>query len=84
MFFLALFTDYQRGPQRQCLLLGGANVHQVGTNNGTVTNNNGIYSLSLVSGPNTLEASYIGYKTASQTIGIGSYVNFILEEDSVD
>ena len=58
----------------------GANVVEKGTTNGTITNIDGEYSLSVTSGA-TLEISYIGYIT--QNIVVKSeIINITLAEDS--
>ena len=60
----------------------GANVIEKGTTNGTITDINGKYALSNVSG-NTLLISYIGYLSQEVTIGnASSPVNVKLEEDT--
>lgn len=58
----------------------GANVVEKGTTNGTVTNIDGEYSLSVASGA-TLEISYIGYITQNVVVKDG-IVNVTLPEDS--
>ena len=59
----------------------GANVVVKGTTNGTVTDMNGRYSLSVPEG-NTLQISYIGYNTQEVKVGSGNVVNVSLREDS--
>lgn len=43
--------------------LPNCNISLLGTNRGTITNNNGYYSLQLKSGDNTILFQYIGYKS---------------------
>lgn len=59
----------------------GANVTEVGTTNGTITNLDGNFSLS-VSPQGSITVSFIGYK--SQTIAVGgrSVIPVVLNEDS--
>lgn len=59
----------------------GANVVVKGTTNGTVTDMNGQYSLSVPEG-STLQISYIGYNTQEVKVGSGNVVNVSLREDS--
>ncbi|MCD8165685.1 MAG: carboxypeptidase-like regulatory domain-containing protein [Bacteroides sp.] len=59
----------------------GANVLEVGTGNGTITDIEGAYSLSVSSGAR-LQFTYISYKTVEIAVGIKSVVNVVLEEDA--
>ena len=59
----------------------GANVVVKGTTNGTVTDMNGRYNLSVPEG-STLQISYIGYNTQEVKVGSGNVVNVSLREDS--
>ena len=56
----------------------GATVMEKGTNNGTVTDFNGNFSLNVKSGA-TLVISYVGYET--QEVKAGDNLNVILAED---
>lgn len=58
----------------------GANIIELGTTNGTITDFNGHYSLE-VSGK-TIEVSYIGYTTQKINIGNTNTINVKLEEDT--
>lgn len=60
----------------------GANVVEKGTTNGTVTDMDGNYTLS-VSNNATLVVSYIGYTTKEIKIGSQAVVNAVLEEDAI-
>ena len=59
----------------------GANVVVKGTTNGTVTNIDGEYSLSVPSSA-VLQISYIGYNTQEVTVGNKTVLNILLQEDS--
>ena len=60
----------------------GATVMEQGTSNGTVTDYDGMYSLSIAEGK-TLAVSYVGYKTYTIVVtGKTSVYNIRLEEDS--
>ena len=54
----------------------GANISETGTTKGTVTDNNGYFTI-LVKGPVSIQASYIGY--ASVNISIASQKDTLLE-----
>jgi len=61
----------------------GANVVELGTSNGTVTDIDGQYSLRVSNASQKiLVASYIGYVTQAQKIGGHEVVNFFLVEDT--
>ncbi|WP_455638196.1 SusC/RagA family TonB-linked outer membrane protein [Parabacteroides sp.] len=60
----------------------GANVVEKGTTNGTVTDMDGNYTLS-VSNNATLVVSYIGYTTKEIKVGSQAVVNAVLEEDAI-
>lgn len=59
----------------------GANVVEKGTTNGTVTDMDGKYSLTISSGASLL-ISYIGYNTQEVKAGSGNVVNISLREDT--
>ena len=63
----------------------GATVTVGNTSNGTITDAEGKYSLSVDAGEQTITVSFVGYKTASQLVtvaeGGASEVNFTLSED---
>ena len=59
----------------------GASVLEKGTSNGTITNLDGEYSLSVSAGA-TLVFSYIGYKTQEVSIGNKTTIKITLVEDS--
>ena len=61
--------------------LPGVNILQKGTSNGTVTDANGNYSLSLADGTGTLIFSYIGYVTAEVSINNQSEINLTMLPD---
>ena len=59
----------------------GASVMEKGTSNGTVTDLDGNFSLSVKPGA-TLVISYIGFKTQEIAVGSGGHINVTLEEDN--
>ena len=59
----------------------GANVVEKGTTNGTVTDVEGQYSLSVSPG-STLFISYIGYNSLEAKVGKGNVINVTLHEDT--
>lgn len=64
--------------------LSGASIIIQGRSGGTTTNNQGEFSLSVPAGTYTVNASYVGYITARQTVtlsvGASSTVDFVLAE----
>jgi TonB-linked SusC/RagA family outer membrane protein len=60
----------------------GANVVVKGTTNGTITDVDGNFSLTLLIQDNSLEISYIGYSTKEVPIGNNTYFTITLLEDS--
>ena len=62
--------------------LPGVNVLQRGTNNGTVTDFDGKFSINLSSKSKTIVISYLGYKTKEVAVGNQSTVNITLEDDT--
>lgn len=70
-------TDSQGEP------IPWANVFENGTKNGTTTDDNGNYSISVKSGESSvLVASFIGYQNKSQAVAGKQVLNFTLESDS--
>jgi TonB-linked SusC/RagA family outer membrane protein len=59
----------------------GANVHERGTTNGTSTNAQGQYSLTVKNPQSTILVSYIGYISKEIVIGEKREINIILQED---
>lgn len=59
----------------------GANIVEVGTTNGTVTDLNGRYTLT-VSSDATLKVTYIGYVEKTVKVGKASTIDIVLSEDS--
>ncbi len=59
----------------------GVSVLQKGTNRGAVTDFDGEYTLELTTGSQTLQFSYIGYKTVSIQVLNKTTINVTLEED---
>jgi TonB-linked SusC/RagA family outer membrane protein len=60
----------------------GVNILQEGTTNGTVSDVNGVYSITLSPGSETLVFSFIGYQTVTESIGDRSEVNVKLPIDA--
>ncbi|WP_027125096.1 SusC/RagA family TonB-linked outer membrane protein [Gelidibacter mesophilus] len=60
----------------------GANVVEKNTQNGTTTDFDGNFSLSVASKNSILMVSYIGFKTTEVTVGSNTSINIILEEDA--
>ncbi|GGD73180.1 SusC/RagA family TonB-linked outer membrane protein [Maribacter cobaltidurans] len=63
------------------LPLPGVSVVEVGTTNGTQTDFDGNYSISVEQG-GQLRFSYIGQKTVTRSVGAGSVINVEMEEDA--
>ena len=61
----------------------GANVMAKGTTNGTITDIDGNFSLSVPNTAKTLEISFIGYETAIVTIPQNNQVKVTLKESSI-
>ena len=61
--------------------LMGASVFVKGTNNGTVTDLDGQYSLSVPAG-SVLEVSFMGYETQNVTVSTSGRVDVVLQPDS--
>lgn len=59
----------------------GANIVEVGTTNGTVTDLNGHYTLAVLPDA-TLKISYIGYVEKTVKVGKSSTIDIVLAEDS--
>ncbi len=61
--------------------LMGATVIEKGTSNGTVTDMDGNYSLTVTSTDAVLEFSYMGFITQEVTVGDQTEINVVLKED---
>lgn len=59
-----------------------ADVYQKGTSTGTVTDDDGSYSIKVSSSEAVLVASFIGYQDSEEIVGVRSVVNFSLQSDS--
>ena len=59
-----------------------ADVYQKGTSTGTVTDDDGSYSIKVSSSEAVLVASFIGYQDSEEVVGGRSVVNFSLQSDS--
>lgn len=60
--------------------LPGVSVTIPGTNLGTVTNSNGIFSISIPPSAKSLEFSYLGFRGKTVAIGTGSSMSIALEQ----
>jgi len=58
----------------------GVNIAQKGTANGTITDIDGTYSITLVEGEKTLIFSYTGYQEKSEAVGNRTTIDIVLEE----
>ncbi|MCE7057543.1 TonB-dependent receptor [Algoriphagus sp. AGSA1] len=63
------------------LTLPGANIKEVGTTNGVVTNNDGEFFFNLITANPKIEVSFIGYESQIVEIGSNSDYEIILQED---
>lgn len=63
-------------------LLPGVTVLEKGTNNGTVTDFDGKFSLSVSGGEAVLEFSFVGMNNKDVTVGIQTVINVILTESA--
>ncbi|MFO7617430.1 MAG: TonB-dependent receptor [Bacteroidales bacterium] len=68
-------TDLKSG-----LTIPGATALEKGTNNGTISNMDGIYTLTLSSPNASLEFSYVGYKAITIAVGGREVVDVVMEE----
>lgn len=62
-------------------LLIGVNVMEQGTTNGTVTDINGTYTITVNTSPATLVFTYVGFKTREVAVGNQGIMDVTLEED---
>lgn len=58
----------------------GVTVMEKGTGNGTITDVNGTYNISVASNSSVLVVSYVGYETVERKV-TGTILDFILKED---
>lgn len=65
----------------QGIPVGGASVSEKGTSNGTSTNFDGEYDITVSNSNAVLVFSYVGYETQEITVGTKNIVNVIFEED---
>ena len=65
----------------ESVALPGVGVMVVGTQNGTATDFDGMYTLQANKG-DVLEFSYLGYSTQQVTIGDGTTIDITLQEDA--
>ena len=62
--------------------LPGVSVKEVGTSNGTVTDIDGLFKITVKSDKAVLEFSYVGYTTKTETVGAKRSFNIVMEETS--
>lgn len=60
----------------------GASVLQKGTTNGTVTDLNGSFTLTVLGKDAVLSISFLGYLTQEITVGNQTHFNILLKEDT--
>lgn len=60
----------------------GVNVIEKGTVNGTITDVNGNFVLSVASSNSSLVISYVGFRTQEITVGNNTRINVVLSEDT--
>ena len=63
--------------------LPGVTVLEKGTTNGTVTNSDGVYSISNVTPGSVLVFSFVGMKTQEITVGGQTMINITMEEEAI-
>jgi len=61
-------------------LLIGVTIMEKGTTNGTITDYNGAYSISINQDPGVLEFRFVGMQTVEEAIGVRTTVNVVMEE----
>lgn len=66
------------------LTIPGVSVIQKGTVNGTITDIDGSYSIALIEGSDTLQFSYIGYKTVEEQINGKKVIDISMAEDLLE
>jgi len=57
----------------------GVSVSEQGTSSGTVTNQNGNYSIAVATNNSVLVFQYIGYETKTETVGSRTNINVVLQ-----
>lgn len=97
-FFLTSATIFAQGVVTGTVIdadmeapLPGANVRVVGTNNGTITDFGGVFSLEVEQASGTIEISYVGFETKridfkvtnGQTVDLGR-IQFTPDADALD
>ena len=60
----------------------GANIIETSTSNGTITDIDGTYSLTVAGENSILEISYIGYQTIELTVGDQSVMDITMQDDT--
>jgi len=60
-----------------------ATIIELGTSNGTTTNEDGMFNFNISKTPTQLKASFVGFKSQTLTISSGTNISFVLTEDNV-
>lgn len=64
--------------------LSGVVIKQKGTNNGTISDLQGEYSINLIAGSNQIEVSFLGYKTQTIEISSSGVINIEMQENPTE
>jgi len=59
----------------------GVNILEVGTSNGTITDFDGLYSITVAGPTAVLDISYTGYESISETVGARTTIDIRLKDD---
>ncbi len=59
----------------------GVNILEVGTSNGTITDFDGVYSITVAGPTAVLDISYTGYESISETVGSRTTIDIRLKDD---
>jgi TonB-linked SusC/RagA family outer membrane protein len=93
ILLIALLSLYGLGAYAQKSISGkitdtdgmplvGVTIIENGTTNGTISNVEGAYQITITTENATLKFSYVGYKTISQIVGTNTKIDITLEEDA--
>ena len=63
--------------------LAGVNISVIGTNIGSVSDQNGVYSVKNIKSTSKLRFSFVGYKTVDVTVGTKSKIDVSLKRDDI-
>ena len=62
--------------------MAGVSIVEIGTGNGTISDVNGLFELTVTSSSSVLSFSYIGFRTQEVIVGERTVLNVLLQEDS--